>query len=431
MSGFNGLNIINPLPEICKDNKAETTFYKEIKAIPYRGDYTRSSQMYLKVLYDLYELSPSFGAVINELVSTGFDGDIDLYQGKKLGLKSDPVELSDSDKDQFCESIETLEYSLFDVIKNTKKQIRHYKVSGNTYLHVRVSKFNNQQRVKEVVVDTRCCMIAEGGEDLIISKVFGERLSGFRRTAITEDDFQVVPIYPKVRRTKNFSETIFHLKNEDGQSEIYGMPESIQSTYWQFIEYSLGSLSAKVSAHEFVTKKIMQLPSVNPALLKSGDALVRKMLADFKKTIQELMTNQGSNPSSIAVLNMPLASEGEIKLHDIEVNRDTEWFKCQMETASTKIYELNRSYRQLTGAKDAKSSLGQDAILALDSRYYAKTVRPYQSMMSNHRMQVMNFIGEETGRDELKNKLFLFPNRSKELRDELEASTKVADETRS
>lgn len=430
MSGVYGLNIVNPLPEICKDNPAETTFYKSIKAIPYRGDYLNSSHMYLKVLYDLYELSPSFGAVINELVSVGFEGDIDLYEGGKLGLKMEPKELTEDQKVGFCNAIETMGFTLADVIKSSKKEVRHYKVSGNSYLHVRVVDVNGTYKVKEIVHDPRCVMVAEGNKSVIISKNFAQRMSGFRPEKEDVKDYQVVPIYPEVRRTKFISETVFHLKHEDGQSEIYGMPESIQSVYWQFIEYSLGSLSAKVSASEFVTKTIMQLPSIDPALLKSGDAVVKKMLAEFKATIQKLMTNEGTNPSSIAVFNMPMASNGEMKLHDIKVNRDTDWFKCQMDTAASKIYELNRSYRQLTGAVESKSTLGQDAILALDSRYYSKTVRPYQSMVSNHRMEVFNFISEETKSPELKNVQLKFPDRSKEIRDELEASTKVTNETR-
>ena len=430
MAGVQGLELCNPFPELYKDNPADSTFYDSVKAIPYRGNRLNSSHMYLKVLYDLFELSSSFGAVINELVSTGFEGDLNLFKGGKIGLKTDPIELTDDEKLSFCDTIENFGFDISSIINCNKKEIRHYKICGNSYLHIRIVNVGESTKVNHSVLDPRCVMVTESKKSVIISSVFAERMTGFTRKT-NKKDFKVVPIYPEVRRTQNITETVFHLKHEDGQSEVYGMPESIQSAYWQFIEYSLAKLSAKVSAHEFVTKTIMQLPSINPAMLKSGNDVVRKMLTDFKKTIQDLMTNSGENASSIAVLNMPLASEGEFKLHKLDVNRDTDWFKCQIETARSKIYELNRTYGQLTGARDAKSSLGQDTILALDSRYYSKTVRPKQSMMANRWMNVFNFISNETNSPELKDIRLGFPDRSKEIRDELEASKSTVNEARS
>lgn len=377
--------------------------WSKLNLVPYRGTTEKSSDRYLRLLYELFEHSPSFGAVVNDLITFAFDGEFDLINAGKAGIKFDDTELDGVDKVSYCENLEKIGLSPLDVIQLSKEFVKHKKISGNVFVKYRKIRVNDEIRATLQLLHPMSVKFKEqdnGAHKLVYSKNFF--IDDWSLWGVKDNDFIEYEVYPRTRQTKTITETVFHLKTGDG---LYGFPDTIQSLLWQYSEYALGLLASKVNGSEFVASHILEVPLAGLDFASSDDQ-IRTYLRDIKKALNEAATNKGIDPSSLAVMMNP--SKEKFNLHKVDVNRDTDWFKAQEEIAKRKIYELNKSYPQLTGSVDVGSSLGQDTITALFLMYDTKTVKPVQREISNFWQTIMNFISDDCEIEEFKDVRFKF-----------------------
>ncbi len=400
------LKIVSPIPEAMRSQNDRTGLWDKLGVIPYRGCSKEASHRYLKLLFELYEHSPSFGAIVNDITTFGFDGEIELVRSGKLGFKSSESDLSDTDTDLYCEYFETIGINPLDLIEITKEIVTQLKVCGNAYLAYRRFTVNDSTKVSLKLLHPKYVMYQRDKKGKKANLVYSTNFANdsYSSWIMQEQKFDYYSVYPNVKKSDRSTETVFHIKKN---GEVYGEPEGIQSIYWQFVEYALGNLSSKVTSNEFVATHLLEVPRLSEGMIGSeADGL--KWLMSTKKALQEALTATGQNASSIGLLMNP--SEENMKLHKIDVNRDTDWFKCQEETAKRKIYEIYRHFPQLSGSADLKSGLGQDTLTALYLAFDSKTIKPIQRRMSNEWMQIMNFIADDTNNPERKDVKFRFPN---------------------
>lgn len=429
MSKLGKLQIKNPLPPLYRGKNDRQNVYKKVGLIPYRGTTSYSSDNFLNLLFDLYELSPSFGAVVNDIVYYGFEGDIDLTEGQKAGLKlANKEPIDDSRKVEYCEFLEGLGLSFLQIKKASKKIIKFFKICGNAYVYFRRVSQNGVNKCIIKVYDPRYVKYREkkndfGFDTVAISSSF---ILEHRFWSQDDEDYKICPVYPNYRETETLYETMFHLKNEDGQSDIYGMPEDIQAMYAKYSEYALGSHSAKVNDKETTAKYMLQTPRLTLDTIKAGNDAYKKQQIEFKRALSRIASNEGDNPDSIVTLPPPVGSEGDYKLMKMDINRDIEWYKGQKEEARNDIYSLNRSHQEITGARESKGSLGSDSLTALFVKYDIGTVSPYQGMVSDFWMDINNAICDSVGNTDFKNIKYLFPKKITEyvetMRDAKEAN---------
>lgn len=414
MAGF--FTLRNPLPSVFKDNSDNRNTYDEFGLIPYRGNSKESSHSYLKLLYDLFELSPSQGSCINDIVNYAFSGDIDLVKSSKPGLKLEKSgEMNDSEKVDYCTKLESLGISsLLEIGRLSKMKGRHKKISGNSYLYVKVVTINGESKVSFKVYHTLCGMILKKKKDTDPTTIV--LANDFTSTTLKDKDKRkLVRVYPDVNISgagKVF-ETVFHLKANEEESDIYAMPDSLQTLRWQYIESALADLSCKISGTEFVAKQLLVMPGPDPATDGTGDDNQKSKFLRMTHSLRDLMTNEGHNAKSLGIIQSPFGSDMP-ELHNLEVNRDSAWFKCQMEIASNYIYAAHRHNKQLTGMSTATSNIGGNVIFDLSVKFNHTVVKPIQAQCENEWLEIMDWIMSVTGNEAYKGVRFKFNDNIKE-----------------
>ena len=64
---FNGIELVNPLPDMVKDTSEMTQGFEKYNLIPYMGDYVHSSHVYVELLDKLHMYSPTQGAITKSI----------------------------------------------------------------------------------------------------------------------------------------------------------------------------------------------------------------------------------------------------------------------------------------------------------------------------------------------------------------------------
>lgn len=406
------LEIQSPIPKAMRSRNDLNGVWEKLDLVPYRGTTKRGSDRYLRLLYELFEHSTSYGAVVNDLITYGFDGEFDLVKAGKAGIKSSATVLSDEDKGLYCDELERIGLTPLQIIEISKGFVKHRKISGNSFLLYRKVRVNDEVRTTLELLHPMSMKYKNDDSGRV---VYSENffIDDWSLWSTGNKDFKEYRVFPDVRRTETITETVFHFKTGD---DLYGYPETIQTVFWQYVEYALGLLSSKVTSNEFVASHLLEVPQVGLDQV-SSDEEIKKYLKDLKKAMVELLTSKGINPTAMGVIMNP--SDKDFKLHKLDVNRDTDWFNSQEEVAKRKIYEMNKSYPQLTGSSDAKSSLGQDTLTALFLMYDTKTVKPEQRLIANQWQVIMNFISEDCSIDIFKDVKFVFAENINEYVDKL------------
>ena len=396
----------------------QSLFDKFKYIIPYRGTTKHSAHGTLKFLYQLADLSSSQATCINYLTRFAFGGDVDIITKGKAGLKYTNPEvdpLGDEAKESYCDFIESFGLTLPDLRTIAQQCFRHWKISGNAYLHYMEFRQENVVRVVLRVIHPQSAFIVRDPEDLANKSLL---ICHNLMEISDEEKRKIVDIYPnfKENRRGDFRETIFHLKNDTGESDDYGYPDSWHTQRDQAIEAMIRDYMCKISGSAIVAKKVMTIKECEAGVMPDG--MTPQQIADQqKRIIKKAITNEGKNASEFAVNYIPHGYD--IIWEDIGINRNEDWAKCSLDIASSNIYAAHMLHKTATGAQEQKSSLGSNAQNALINVLDQTVVRKHQHDLSAFICQLNKPLAEASGNDSFLNYRLEFTKTSDNVRNEL------------
>jgi hypothetical protein len=130
------------------------------------------------------------------------------------------------------------------------------------------------------------------------------------------------------------------------------------------------------------------------------------------KTLRQISTTEGYEPSSIAGIEY---LEEAPTHYQLGINRDTNWSKHQIETATTKIATILGWSPELLGSLQTQSGIGSDKIINLFITKNTSTIEPIQREYEDLWLWTMREIGNITGKEILGKVQFRFPNKIERL----------------
>lgn len=387
------INLVNPLPPLFQDKNDKGAKFKDGKLIPFRGESKETAHGFLKLLYDLYELSPSQFTCVNNVISYGFSGNIDLERNVKAGLMLNAdTTLGDEAKLDWCDRIERYGISPLDIVKLSQFASIHKKVSGNAFVLYRLVNQNGEYNLTLQVIDSRCPIYLKD------DSVKYDKVRVFNNPSeiddSNKDNFRDIPVYPAFNESRNIKECVFHLKNCDISGSKYSMPDSLGSLRWQYVEYMLNDLSCKVSGEEYVAKHLAVVRGLEPLMKEDGDDEGIDFIKEMGRSIRKIVAQNGNDGKQRVMALLGLPAEAEFDLHSLDVNRDTNWYAKQENSAAFKIFSAHRDNRQLAGDQESKSNLGGDFMSPLYVKY-GVTIQKYQDEMSNFFKLIFGQLSED------------------------------------
>lgn len=412
----------NPLPRIVRDSQELTKYYKGFNLVPYSTIDGFTQHGLLRIMWDLYSLSPSKRTCANWVSNWSFDGMLSIVLGGIPNLKVEKSDVEESTQVAVAERLQNYGLELSNIIQVAKMRSIAYSVCGNSFLRYREVSVGSTKKVFISSVHPQSLMpiVREDKNEPIswaISKDF------FNHTWSLED-VEVVREYPFFSENNGYRETLITQKNLEAHTDEWGRPEDFASLYSQLAEWMLVLLGAKVASTETVAKKIIVKEGRDPAAYDVDER--RAKLRSEKATLKSLVTNDGDfgTVDSITMLEIPYGSTF-FKEVDLEINRDVNYYKGALEEHSNFIYQQNNVSKILTNATQVRNGLGGNIKIDEFKVANAGTLKPRQQKEASIWSIVFNLISEFTGDKELKKHSIQFEDRIQSLIDSLQIDETV------
>jgi hypothetical protein len=239
---------------------------------------------------------------------------------------------------------------------------------------------------------------------------------GFTKLFREKDMYDLVRKYPHFTESDGgrVKETIFHFKNNDGMSDYYGMGPHIAVGRDRFIDYVLTELFTKVSATEFVTKKLGTMKRKDSDT--DGDKKKQyEEFQDMKKVINNMISNIGTDSKTLGIMALPSNME-KIEWEDLEVVRDHETWEFLLNKSQKAVLGSHGWDAQFLGLETAKSNIGGNVIHDIMVKSDFAVLRKEQNRMANFFMDVNNQLCEDIGSNEFVNTKYVLPRTAEEMR---------------
>lgn len=417
-----GVYSITPaIPRVYQNSLDKSGVYGDLNLIPIRGYNMHSSHATLRLWHTLFMTSTAHGTCIKDLREMGFMGEIDLEISGRKGLKSDPVEIEDNTfKDRYCDFIEDAGFSLEDISKLAQCLFTDKKWCGNAYLHYREVTIGNVKKVYLKKLNPMHVMYLEQVKDtdpkvLLVTKRNVFDFSGyltFGSYLKDENNYSLIKVFPDFTERGDVRETIFHFRNNDGESDYYGMPDTVQTVKAQYIDAQLDEITCQTVATEVTARKWFVLKR------NAQCKLSKEEFDNLVLNVRTIATTEGKKKAkTVAFSSLP---EGvEIEDFDFMINRDTDDFKAKQARAISTIYAAHGVDKEMTGLEQIKSSLGEGAMMNVFLKYDHKVVKSLQAEMANDFMKLNEVVCDAFGNSEFRKVKYKFPDKTSDLQDDI------------
>lgn len=382
-------NLKNPVPENFDDDDRLKTFIDKTGIIPYYGQVGNSSHGFLRLLDNLTSLSPSFGAVMNDLKGYAYGGGVHVTNREEYGLESEEEEdeLSREERREFLVALRELGVSASNWKKTSEIMLQNRLESGNVWLRVTVAIIGNQARAWVKVEHYRhvAYLKPEKGEEniriAIVSKKFD--IDYWKKNPPEIFDVTLADTDNEVTwrdRGDGVYEAMLHWADIKDGNGFYGRPDILQVLQWLFVENALGDAACKTTANLLLTKMIAMFER-NPYRKKAGkDDGGGSQKDSFQSNMIELKTlttNQGQNVSEILGIEYAKGSTAPT-FEKISITRDHQYNTATADQAGAFIYSNMGWARELTNVKQTRSNLGGNNLRDLFTISDVRTIQPIQ-----------------------------------------------------
>ena len=396
------IKVKSPFPDLLQSSYSKEWFSDAGNDyLPYRGSTQNPSHGYLKMLYFLQELSPSQGTCINNIKKYSFKSISGFLEDYIPGLSTDEEPVTKEAKKDIALKLTEMGMSPLHLLHIGRCVSEHLKVCGNAYIHYQMNVIAGVPTVTLNVLHPLKVLI--NADDNLYNTV--SVCNDFINSG--DDEIKQYRVFPAFKGSEKKKECVFHIKNEGGSNPHYGTPDTIHTIRSQFIEYALTELSCKVSGRAEVASNVFAFPTPAGAG-EGGEDDPMKMIMAIASTINKLLTNEGENAKTIGTIGKPQGED--IQHFKLDVNRDTAWYKENIEIHSGIIYGAHGDNKQLSGQAEAKAGLGGNVVDSLMVKYNEDAILPMQEDVSNALMLITDLAFEDSGNEKYVGTKIIFRN---------------------
>lgn len=356
--------IKNPLLDELKDNEIKKLSEKSgINFIPFLD----GSDANLALFRKLSELSTTHGSTISRICSYAFDGGFLVKKQPIPGIKT-KFDNSVSELEEQLMVDFVLKFTTFDNLLNIAKRLgKNYKTYGNAILELGFIDIGGIKKIDIICHDVENFRyFASINNDDRIGLISPK----FDSYYLLTNEPRVIPMYPNFDTSKKgVKRTLIHIKNDVVGRPYYGLPNSVQSLNYQFLEYQQGKYTIEGYANDWTAKVFLEI-SV-PSMDEDNDSDTA-----FSDNLHNVFTNNGEDKKTALVRFKP-DGVTETKVHEFSSNTNENFHKTMGEIASSKIIE-SHDWHPILNSKTSGSMGNSNEFENVYTQKYTSVIMPFQ-----------------------------------------------------
>lgn len=255
---FSGVS--DPVQDEIKSLQTESVIYKAFPIIPYLDN----SDATLRFFRKMKELSPTHGSCINSIRDYVLGGQFVTVKKQRQGFShpdNKPKPVSLQEHENFCDFIESFnpEMSGKVLMEEAEGIFDNFETYGTAWLKVERIQVGSEKQLYISNVDTEKCRYLVPDElDYMLGKnTVLISSSGFKGDP--DETLEFINEYPYFTDYGDGREaTIISLKNKVSARDWYGLPNSMQSLYSQFMEVQGGEYMVQGYANRWTAKVFIE-----------------------------------------------------------------------------------------------------------------------------------------------------------------------------
>ena len=403
------IKLRNPLPQSLRDDKNLTNFYGEFNLVPYAGTNNYTSHRMLKILFDLYDLSPSHAACIDNKAEWAFEGNPTVTKATIPGVRTeDSLSVEASIAQDFSGRIADRGLTIDKMIDCSFELDRYLSATGTTALLITEAEVGGEKAFDFESVHPLNFMFLKSEGKNPESVAIGESLylGTFNSRTVPRE----VKIWPEWTDRDGLRETVVILRNKRDYSKYYGRPKTLPEIWWMLIEWQIANHTGKISASDLVSLAFLFLEKPGPNVRnRDGEPSSGKKAAI---ELRKIATNRGTNGESeaLGVMEYPHGLTAP-KLETVDISRDSKWLESVTEKAASYIYAGHNWSKVISGFEKASSGIGSETLINEFIVCNQKAIRPKQAYFERFWKGISDFVLEATGGANLTNYQISFENR--------------------
>ncbi len=332
-------SVANPIEEEMKDIEQVRKTYAQLPLISFFDN----SDATLRFLRNLKEFSPTHGACISEIGRYVLGGEIEVTRHKEEGLyqKDFDTEASTSENLAMVNFVKSLNpnmerrafVQLLDIAKGVYQNRKTY---GNAFIRINMVTVGSSKFVYIENIDAEKCRywatLPNEPKVIAISTLWNYDY-------VLRNPPDLIGVYPNMTELDNgMVSTIIHDHNKSVGRDWYGLPDAMNSLYWQYAEMQQGKYFTEGFASDFAGRVLMEYV---------GEA--ESDQTDFEDAITDTFTNKAGTDKKRIITRMRLPEDTPITVHEFGANTEHEFHKGISELCENEIIKSHSWNKILIG----------------------------------------------------------------------------------
>lgn len=336
-------SIANPIEEEMRDIEMVRKSYTLLPLISFFDN----SDATLRFFRNLKEFSPTQGSCIGDIGRYVLGGEINITRRKEEGLYQEGLDLSvtDIEKKAMGDFIKSVNpnfarrgfLQLFEIAKAVYQNRKTY---GNAFIRVNMVQVGRSKYVYFESLDCEKCRywatLANEPKTIAVSNLWNFDY-------LTRNPPELIGAYPHITDMGNgVQSTIIHDFEKAVGRDWYGLPDSINSLYWQYAEMQQGQYFTEGFASDFSGRVFIEYVGEN------SDEQV-----DFEQAIEDTFTNKAGVDKKRIITRMRLPDDNAATVHEFQANTEHEFHNGVSDLSERAIIKSHAWNKILMGVPTA------------------------------------------------------------------------------
>ena len=380
----------NPIPDLIADKGDLVKFFGDARfLVPYAVQKGKTAHATLRLLFDLYDLSPVQKATVTAKADFCFGNGIETMNGEN------------DTTNEFFDFLLSIGIDPSEVTDIARSSYRDEAVCGTTFVLARMTEVNGQwQGSIDRLPPTHCLpgYDFDGKSDFNNTILYNDKPidTALYMTSGTEkyQNWKMIGKWPRVTKSGKVFETIFQMNNVGYEAEFWGRPTA--DTNWLYIDYQQANSTSKIAASEVLSKVLLLMKEPDAELLeqagKSSDQVKTEITAGLRGT----MTNRGAESQSLAAIFYDEIAPDVVQ---VGINRDYAYAESVRKMTVQNICAAHGIPAALVGLEEMKVGLGGTVVMDTLVKTNGMKIVPTQKRFSRMFNHIMGFFAGYTGFD--------------------------------
>ncbi len=385
-------NLTNPIPDLITDKADLIKFFGTARfLVPYAVQRGKTAHATLRLLFDLYDLSPVQKAVVAAKLDFCFGNGFKTTNG---GDTDNTGEFID-----FLTSIGIRAPQITDIARASCKDEA---VCGTTFVLARITEVNGQWQASLTQVEPTHCLpgydLDNKNSDFNNTVLYNDKpiesLQSLYDSASKYQKWKMVGKWPRVTKSGKVFETMFQMNSVGHEGKFWGRPTA--DTNNLYIDYQSTNSGAKISSSEVIAKVLALMKEPDPELLQQAGKTAEQVKTEIAGGLRGTLTNKGAESQSLGIL---FYSDEKPEIVQVGINRDYQYKESTRKEVVQNICAAHGIPANLCGLEEMRVGLGGTVILDTLIKTNGMKIMPTQKRFADFFSDMMTFFAGYTGFD--------------------------------